>query len=177
MTTDGLAMPQRPEAIEAELERHHRASFAWSLACCGRDREEAEDVLQTSYLKVLDGRARYAGRSSFRTFLFGVIRRTASESRRRRAVRRLFAARRTGENARASTASARGSGPEIEERLALVAALGRLPRRQREMVELVFYAGMTVDEAGEALGVSAGTARVHYDRGKKHLAALLGIAR
>lgn len=168
-------MAQRPEAIEAELERHHRACFAWSLACCGRDREEAEDVLQTSYLKVLDGRAAWAGRSSFRTFLFGVIRKTASESRRRQAVRRLFKSRAVREAA--SDHSPAERGPGAEERLALVAALGRLPRRQREMVELVFYAGMTVDEAGESLGVSAGTARVHYDRGKKRLAALLGMER
>lgn len=166
-------MPLSRQEVEAELERHHRAGFAWALACSGRDREEAEDVLQASYLKVLDGRARYEGRSTFRTFLFGVIRRTASESRRRGVVRRLFAAsRRTTEEV--STAAA---GPGAEERLALVTALGRLPRRQREMVELVFYAGMTVDEAGESLGVSAGTARVHYDRGKKRLAALLGISR
>jgi RNA polymerase sigma factor (sigma-70 family) len=170
MTNDGPGMPLTRESIEAELERHHRAGFAWALACCGRDREEAEDVLQASYLKLLDGRARYEGRSSFRTFLFGVIRRTASESRRRGILRRAFAASPRPE-------SPPPAGPGVEERLALVAALGRLPRRQREMVELVFYSGMTVDEAGATLGVSAGSARVHYDRGKKRLARLLGIAR
>ena len=163
-------MPLTRDQIEAELERHHRAGFAWALACCRRDREEAEDVLQASYLKLLDGRARYQGRSSFRTFLFGVIRRTASESRRRGILRRALGVPRRPE-------APPSPGPGVEERLALVAALGRLPRRQREMVELVFYSGMTVDEAGETLGVSAGSARVHYDRGKKRLARLLGIAR
>ena len=60
------------------------------MACCGRNRERAEDVLQTSYLKILDGRARFRERSSFKTFLFGVIRRTAAEERRRTAINRLI---------------------------------------------------------------------------------------
>ncbi|HEY0782449.1 MAG TPA: sigma factor, partial [Thermoanaerobaculia bacterium] len=76
------------EEIESELERLHAASYAWALGRCGRDREEAEDVLQESYVKLLDGRARFAGGSSFKTFLFGVIRRTAAERRRRTWVRR-----------------------------------------------------------------------------------------
>jgi len=155
-----------PGEIEAELEAHHRAGFAWSLACCGRDREEAEDVLQTSYLKILDGRAEFAGRSSFKTFLFGVIRRTASESRRRRRIAELFLGR--------PERAAPPPEPVSEERLALLAALARLPRRQREMLDLVFYVGMTVDEAGQVLGVSAGTARTHYDRGKRRVARILG---
>jgi RNA polymerase sigma-70 factor (ECF subfamily) len=70
-----------PAETRAEIEKLHPAGFAWSMACCDRNRERAEDVLQASYLKILDGRARFAGRSSFRTFLFGVIRRTAAEER------------------------------------------------------------------------------------------------
>lgn len=170
-TTRGGGEPAMTrDEIEAELERHHGGAWAWSLACCGRDREEAEDVLQASYLKILDGRAAFSGRSSFRTFLFGVVRRTASEARRRRAVRSLFARRAVG-----AAAVPRGEAPE--DRLAVAGALLRLPRRQREMLHLVFYAGMTVEEAAEALSVSAGTARVHYDRGKKRVAALLGLTR
>lgn len=155
--------------IEAELQRLHGAGFAWALACCGRDPEEARDVLQTSYLKVLDGRAAFAGRSSFKTFLFGVIRRTASEARRRDALRRLVLA----DWGRARPAS--DPLREPEERLTLLCALAKLPRRQREVLELVFSLGATVEEAAEALSISVGSARVHYDRGKKRLASLLGI--
>jgi len=158
-----------PAEIAAELERLHPAGFAWALACCRRDREEALDVLQTSYLKVLDNKAKFAGRSSFKTFLFGVIRRTASEARRRNALRRLFLgdwARLRGEPA--------SEAPQPQERLALLAALARLSRRQRHLLELVFSMGMTVQEAAETLGISVGSARVHYDRGKRQLARHLG---
>lgn len=157
-----------PSEIEDELERLHVASYAWALACCGRDREEAEDVLQACYLKVLEGRARFGGHSSFKTFLFGVIRRTASEVRRRNALRRLFLAD-----------WGRGQGQpaasQPEERLTLLCALARLPRRQRQVLELVFSMGLTVEEASETLGISIGSARVHYDRAKRRVAKLVGL--
>ncbi len=73
--------------LEAELERLHAEVFAWALVCCGGDRSEAEDVSQIAYLKVLDGRASFAGRSSFKTWIFGVVRRSAAERRRRAGLR------------------------------------------------------------------------------------------
>ncbi len=126
-------------------------------------------MLQATYLKVLDGRATFGGHSSFKTFLFGVIRRTAAEVRRRNALRRLFLA--DWERGRGQPAGA--ASPE--ERLTLLSALARLPRRQREILELVFSLGMTVEEAAETLVISVGSARVHYDRGKRRVAKLVGL--
>ncbi|HZC76240.1 MAG TPA: sigma factor, partial [Ktedonobacterales bacterium] len=79
-----------PEELEGELGRLHGAAFGWALACCAGDRSAAEDALQGSYLKILDGRARFDGRASFRTWLFAVVRHTALEQRRRRALARLL---------------------------------------------------------------------------------------
>ena len=56
---------------------------------------------------------------------------------------------------------------------ALREALGRLPPRQQEVMHLVFYEGMFVREAAEVMEVTVGSARVHYDRGKKRLRGLL----
>src|SRR5436305_1404383 len=75
------------DEIQRSLAELHPASAGWALSCCRWDREEAEEVLQVAYLKILDGRARFGGRSSFRTWLFGVIRRTAAEQRRGRTRR------------------------------------------------------------------------------------------
>ena len=43
---------------------------------------------------------------------------------------------------------------------ALLEAMGALPPKQREVLHLVFYQDLTVREAGEAMGVSLGPARV-----------------
>ena len=68
-----------PEELEVQLEQLHEDSFGWALSCCGWNEADAEDVLQTTYLKVVSRRARFGGRSAFKTWLFGVIRQTARE--------------------------------------------------------------------------------------------------
>ena len=162
-----------PEELEQELERLHAESFAWALGCCSRDRAEAEDVLQEAYLKILEGRARFLGRSSLKTFFFSVIRRTASEHRRRALWRRFLPL--GGESDR----PLRGPLPDeppaaaVERRIFVGRALRALARRQREVLTLVFAHGLTVEESAAALGISAGSARVHYQRGKARMATLL----
>jgi len=149
-----------------ELERLHPASFSWALSCCRRNREEAEEVLQASYLKLLEGRARFDGRSSFKTFLFGVIRRTAGEQRRRVALRALLF--------RTVSPLFTPETSDTDARLhRLDAALARLPRRQLEVIELRLQHEMTLEEAASALSISVGSARVHYARAKERLRRLL----
>jgi RNA polymerase sigma-70 factor (ECF subfamily) len=159
--------------VEAQLERYHADCFAWAMACCGRDRTEAEDVLQTSFLKVLDGRAVFASRSSLKTWLFGVIRRTAAEHRRWRALRRFRSAaltERPDPSADAATAVVHS-----ESAARLVAALATLTPRQRQLLHLVFYQDLTVAEAADVMDISVGTARTHYERGKQRLRELLTV--
>jgi RNA polymerase sigma-70 factor (ECF subfamily) len=160
--------------LEAELERYHADYFGWAMSCCGWQRTEAEDVLQSSYLKVLDGRAAFDARSSFRTWMFGVIRRTAAEHRRSHALRRLWAPLPDGgaqlPDPAADPAASLGRS---ESSARLVAALTMLPARQRQVLHLVFYQELTIREAAEVLGISIGAARTHYERGKGRLRELL----
>lgn len=164
-----------PDELEIQLERLHQDSFGWALSCCAWDEADAEDVLQTTYLKVVSGRARFGGRSTFRTWLFGVIRQTAREYHRRVRSHRERAERLALER------ESYGRGEEdpasgierSEARQQLLEALTELPPRQREVLHLVFYQDMTIREAADVMEVSLGSARVHYDRGKKRLKALL----
>ncbi len=155
--------------LRQELERFHSASCGWALACCAQDRARAEDVLQTVYVKVLEGRARYDGRSTFKTWLFAVIRKTAAGAWHQH----LFHTRRLTIQAEGTPSAVDESAEEVFERTQRLArlreALAALPDRQRQALHLVFYEEMSVREAAEVMRVSLGTARVHYERGKKRL--------
>jgi RNA polymerase sigma-70 factor (ECF subfamily) len=54
---------------------------------------------------------------------------------------------------------------DVAVRLALVAAMARLPRRQREVVALRHLAGLSEAETAAALKVSAGSVKTHLHRG------------
>ena len=157
-----------------QLERAHADCFGWAMACCSRDRDHAEEVLQTVYLTVLEGHARYDGRSTFRTWLFGVIRRTAASERRKAWLRGLLLERRNGDVRPESIASPDAEVERDSRSNVLRHALTDLAARQREVLQLVFYHDLTVEEAASVMGVSVGSARTHYARGKARLAMLLG---
>lgn len=170
-----MLTPPNVNDLDIEFARHHTAAFGWALACCRWDRSAAEDVLQTAYLKLIDGRASFAGRSDFRTFLFGVIRRTARDERRRQSVRSFLPLRTvTGAREAAPEPDAGAVMVHDEESRQLIRALTELPARQRDVLHLVFYQDLTIEQAAEVLGVALGTARTHYERGKARLRALLG---
>ncbi len=156
--------------MRTQLAEHHADSYGWALACCGRDPEMAEDVLQTAYLKVLQERARFDGRSAFKTWWFAVIRQTAADERRRHWMRQLKLAAFGSEQAGASHEEAFGAASDNADRQALFAkALAALPARQREVLHLVFYQELSIEQAAGVIGVSVGTARTHYERGKQRL--------
>jgi RNA polymerase sigma-70 factor (ECF subfamily) len=152
-----------------QIERLHAASFSWALTCCRFDEVEAADVLQTAYLKILDGRARYEGRSALRTWLFSVIRRTAADRHRRKLREVLALERWFGNRAPESRPGVEELLTQAERRSYILSALRGLAARQRQVLDLVFYQGITIEEAAEVMGVSVGTARAHYDRGKRRL--------
>jgi RNA polymerase sigma-70 factor (ECF subfamily) len=161
-------------AMESDLEGLHAESWGWALSCCARDRDLAEDVLQTAYLRILSGRARFSGKSSFKTWVFGVIRMIARSEKRRAWLwssrhRRSDAALDVPDSARRADANVEDA--ERAERLAR--ALARLSVRQREVLQLAFYHDLTIEDAARVMEVSVGSARTHYDRGKKALARLL----
>jgi RNA polymerase sigma-70 factor, ECF subfamily len=171
---------QRAE-LERELERLHAACWGWALACCARDRDAAEETLQSAYLKILSGQARFDGRSQVKTWVFGVVRHTAHEEMRRRTIRRSREGSDEAESLAAlATDSAQGADVAAEcdaQNTELLDALETLSPRQREILDLVFYHDMTIEEAAAVMKISLGSARTHYDRGKKAMAMALGPSR
>lgn len=164
----------KPRELEARLEDLHAESFGWALSCCGHEETEAEEVLQTTYLRVISGAAAFRRRSSFKTWLFGVIRRIALERARRTRREGRWVLRLVPDDV--VDASAEGAEDRLvrtETSRALVEAMARLSPRQREVLHLVFYQDMTIKEASQVMGVSLGSARTHYQRGKERLRTIL----
>jgi RNA polymerase sigma-70 factor (ECF subfamily) len=161
-----LQEPAQPFDVRAALEALHASTFTWALACCRRDRARAEDVLHEAYVRVLDGRARFDQHSSFKTWLYGVVRIVEREQARRHRLRALLLATWLAPDEATSQPPEPTFGP-------LEHAIDALSARQREVVQLVFGHELTLEEAARAMGVTIGSARQHYARAKQRLLELL----
>ena len=161
--SDVVALTLDDVGLRDALEAHHLESYGWALSCCRRRRDEAENVLQLVYVKVLSGKAVFHGKSSFKTWLFAVIRKTAAHEHRMDLLRRL----RLSQIPKALDGRPAGEQRGVE--LELKDALGKLPARQREVLQLVFYHDLSIVEAAKVMGVGIGSARTHYERGKKQM--------
>jgi len=72
----------------------------------------------------------------------------------------------------------RFAGPSPpDERLDLMDALGRLPRRQRVTLVMRFWMDASVSETADAMGCTAGTVKSQTAKGLNNLRALLGDGR
>ncbi len=143
----------------------HKESYLWARQCCSYNDEHAKEVMQLVYLKLLEGKARYDNKAKIKTWLFSVIKFTAF-----------------GYLKSLSTPFSIENLPfllvdntyeENENKEDYQGILSRLPERQHQVLLLVFYHGLTLQEAAEVLNISIGSIRTHYDRGKKKLKILL----
>ena len=147
---------------EAEFERLYRTSrddvYAY-VATLLRDRFAAEDVTALAFERAYRKRASFRpGRGSPRAWLFGIARNAALDELRRRT------------RSAPIDAESQSKALSVEEdaelgarRLAVRAALESLQPRERELVALKFFAGLSNAELGAVIGTSetnAGT-RLH----------------
>lgn len=159
--------------IADQLEALHADAFGWALHCCGGDHARAEDVLQNAYLKLVQERASHDGRSSFKTWWFGVIRLTAMEEHRRQRYRESLVGKLLAVFIEEHHPAPSRQMEADERSAALRSCLDQLPARQAEVLHLVFYQDLTINEAAQIMGVGIGSARQHYERGKARLRTLL----
>ena len=148
---------------------------AWSIL---KDRSEAEDAVQTAYLKAFTGLSEFAGRSSLSTWLTRIV---INE-----ALGRVRAARRR--RARFDPNSVlimdeyrdklmRGSGPPSPDcavareqlRTLLEKAIADLPDAFRAVFVLREVEALTVEETAEALGLAPNTVKTRLHRARRKL--------
>jgi RNA polymerase sigma-70 factor (ECF subfamily) len=160
-----------------------------------RDRGAAEDAVQETWLTCLKTLDRFEGRSSLKTWVFGILLNVA-RSRRRKESRILpFASlfRRDGGNDRGPTVDPHRFGRDgmwstppdswsnvPESRLLdretvgkVKAAIETLPAKQREVVILRDVAGFEADEVCALLSISQANQRVRLHRGRASVRKML----
>ncbi len=161
---DSDVLDNNPHVSRSALEAMHGQVFGWALSRCNYEQTVAEDLVQQAYVELLTGKARFDGTSSLKTFVFAVVQNLA-RSRFRRAASRL----RVAQALHAEAGDVTTQPTESTGNRQIWDAVQRLPGRQRDIIELVFCRDLTVEQAARVMGVSTGTARVHYDRAKKAL--------
>ena len=157
-----------PAQLKSELQAIHLDSFGWAMQCCNRQEEMAKDVLQSAYLKVLEGKAIYRKKAAFKTWFFAIIRNTALDQLKKRdrsAEYNLLL--QEGQETSINPISLTDAD---DQNMRIQKALASLPRRQKELVHLLFYQGLTLDEAAVVMNISKGSVRQHYHRAKIALA-------
>ncbi|MGL5858381.1 MAG: RNA polymerase sigma factor [Angustibacter sp.] len=131
--------------------------------------DEAEDVLQRTFLDVWRGARRYDPAQSFAGWVFTIA--------RRRAIDTLRARKTTVVSVDVLRDVVGEDGREIAERYAWAAdlrtALARLPRSQREALEMAYFQDRTQREIASVLEVPIGTIKARMARGTKALAEFM----
>lgn len=134
--------------------------------------EGVDDLIQRTFLLLVERREQFEGRSSFRTYLFVVARHELYRDldKRRRSAQRI-------EPLEMSVHEISPSPPSVmarrREDRALLEALRRIPLEHQITLELYFWEEMTAGAIGEVLGVPEGTVRTRIRRARTLLAQQL----
>ena len=150
--------------LENILKQYHRDAYLWARQCCGFEDELAKDVLQQSYLKILEGKATLRYPKKVKPWLFSIIRFTAIDELRK-----------NGKWVSLEENYDRLEEEELVQETDFQKLLMKLSPMQREVLLMVFYHEMTIAQAAEILQIGLGTARTHYERGKKKLKELIEL--
>jgi RNA polymerase sigma-70 factor, ECF subfamily len=158
-----------PATLADHLDRLHRA--AWAL--CG-SREDAEDLVQETYVRVLSKRRAIGSEPDALPYLLSVLRNTFVSSLRTRSRRPQTAPLEAAEPRLAAPEST--SPAAVLRAREVLAAIAALPGGQRDVVAAVDVAGLSYAEAAAHLGVPAGTVMSRLHRGRARVAATVGAA-
>ena len=139
------------------------------------NREDAEDVLQETFLAIHQNRDRFEGRSSLKTWLVGILLKKVAGHRRRWSLRRLLPLQMFGGESGASASHPVSENPRraLETRLDIAAALERLPFKLREVFLLREVMGFSYSEIGEVLRIPIGTVESRVFRARREMRSLL----
>jgi RNA polymerase sigma factor (sigma-70 family) len=139
-----------------------------AIALVSGSRAAAEDAVQEGLLRAWERSERGERIDSLPAWVA-----TVALNHARSALRRLRSERRA--RARLEAEAVGHSRESSAERVDIVRALAALPRRQREVVVLRYYLGMSTKEVATVLTIDEGTAKSTLFRARATLADALGV--
>lgn len=154
-----------PRAFSTLVRRYEKPVFRLALRYA-HDMDEAEDLAQRTFLRVLDHAARLRPDQPFRAFVFRVAANLCKNHLRDRA-RLVFGV--------PIDAAAPPSGESLEDkerRSRLRTALARLALRQRQVVSLRIDGELPFAEIAQSLGITENNAKVTFHHAMKKLRVL-----
>jgi RNA polymerase sigma-70 factor, ECF subfamily len=157
------------EAFGGLVSRHMRRAFSVAYRLV-EHREDAEDIVQDSFLRALERIGTLDPARPFRPWFLRIVVNQALNARRGRSVR-------ATEQIPVSMASTTVSPVQAAENALLGerlrAALESLPERQRTIVQLADLEELNSSEIAEILDISAGTVRWHLHQARQELRNVL----
>jgi RNA polymerase sigma-70 factor (ECF subfamily) len=156
-----------PAAVELMWDRYAGDLFAYLQAVlCSR--HDAEDVLQTVFVRIVQKRHRLAGARRLDAYVYRIARNEASRFIDRRKRERKV------DTVDESWLIVPEEKPELNELAEeLQAAMALLPQQQREVIVMKIYRQKTFLDISGLLGLSANTVASRYRYGMEKLRILL----
>jgi len=152
------------------VNRHMRRAFAVAFRILGH-REDAEDVVQDSFIRALERIDSLDRSRPFRPWLTKIIVNQALNYRRSR-TRRVTES--IPMDARAMTPSPENDAERSALRDRLGKAMATLPEKQRTIVQLADIEQFTSAEIAEIMDMADGTVRWHLHQARHALRSVLG---
>jgi RNA polymerase sigma factor (sigma-70 family) len=159
-------------AVRTAFDLFFRANFAKvarTAALVAGDPGSGQDLAQEAFLRLYESWDAMRSDEHARNFVFKVAI-NLSRSRLRRALRSIPSGLDHADRRVAAEPARPDEWPDA------LAALAKLPYRQRACVVLVDLVDMDSTAVGRMLGISPNTVRVHLMRGRETLRRLLGVA-
>jgi RNA polymerase sigma-70 factor (ECF subfamily) len=154
-------------AFHSLVDRHSKDLFRLAVSL-SRNRADAEDVLQETFVGVYRGLSKFNGRSSVKTWLTQIcIRQAAKQWNRSKRARETITMDAEGGAASGGGTLARPSGEsDADRRMDLMTVIQTLPEEHRQVILLREVQGLSYDEMAREIGVPQGTieSRLHRAR-------------
>ena len=169
-------MNGKSTALAMLVERYHGPLLGYVYRLVGGDRPLAEDIVQETFLRILQKSGYQAGRP-FKPWLYAIATNLVRDHFKSAAVRRTISqANHDEELARQEYATA--GSPEValsnlEQGYEIAAALSRLGEEYRAALVLRFYHGLSLQEIADVLHIPLGTVKSRLYVGTHHLRDLL----